>query len=53
MKKAKLPCHRSVVTSVLILDATFGSMSETTQGQVILEGSVLLFQKPDIDLVAL
>ena len=28
VKKVKLPCHRSVVTSVLILDATFGSMSE-------------------------
>ena len=48
MKRVKLPCHRSVVTSELILNATFGSMSETTHGQVI-----FLFQKPDLYLVAL
>ena len=42
MKRVKLPSHRSIVTSVLILNATFGSMSETTHGQVILEGSVFL-----------
>ena len=53
MERVKLPSHRSVVTSVLILNATFGSMSETTHGQVILEGSVFLFQKPDLYLVAL